>query len=421
MKKTFLTIGTIILLISVLFILTGCEKQNNSESTTETKEVNSTSRTNDKEFSSVEKNFDENTKEAVVTIQAKYRVINENGDILYEIEDDNVPLDLKDNFTYRNGLLAVDYDNTALDKHTSYIKDLKTGEMIVEGNDKLECIDVTQDGYILEEEAKEELGGSSKEAKIVDKSGKVIWSESNNGSEYFKVIEGNSVLYLDFAGVGTYKVIDAKTGKVTDLGFSCSANNLVLQKTGKYALINDSSNDEKHYFVVNTEDGTAKNVGIGGIKQIINDKYVYAVPLYKEKGIYTMDGTLVKDLSEGGVKNIYYADNRYHIISDTNFYYTLNDNFDYINEPVKINEEYTNITPTECGVYFEKGQDGYVISSDKFKADQDITGEAKKLEGKMNTMSLADESGVKHPSGKLCFVTVGIGTLKLCDLSSLGI
>ena len=70
MKKTFLTIGTIILLISVLFILTGCEKQNNSESTTETKEVNSTSKTNDKEFSSVEKNFDENTKEAVVTIQA---------------------------------------------------------------------------------------------------------------------------------------------------------------------------------------------------------------------------------------------------------------------------------------------------------------------------------------------------------------
>lgn len=403
MKKKILNLLVILLLTTFLFILTGCGDAQVSVNPLNPGEIGqpqqpeqTVAQGEDREIASVKNPFTESNSESIVTLSrgmGTSYVVNESGKIQYELEG----IDGE----YSNGYVYS--------KNNNNVKDLKSNTVIATGDADTTCVGVTSGGYVLQNVVKEELAGKVYKSQIIDKTGKVIWSHENKSSkpEYFKAVYGDYVIYLtNTYSNQKYTIIDAKTGKTTSTGYCSVAGYFEYKIKGKYMLIGITANND-HYSIFNMETGELINTKLSHIHKILNDKYVYATPLWGTVGIYSTDGTLVKSLEEGKVQDIYYYNNKYYVISTTGFYYTLDDKFTYVDQPVKINSVYKEIRPTQYGIYFTTGESTstnkntktktinvndkqYFIKESDFEADKDVTAKAKQIAG---VIDFQDEVG----------------------------
>ena len=80
--------------------------------------------------------------------------------------------------------------------------------------------------------------------------------------------------------------------------------------------------------------------------------------LYDDNAIYDNSGKKVKKLEDGkGVKAIHYANKHYWIVSNTNWYYVLDDKFKQVLEPVKFKET-EDFMLTDYGLLIRTFDDG---------------------------------------------------------------
>lgn len=87
--------------------------------------------------------------------------------------------------------------------------------------------------------------------------------------------------------------------------------------------------------------------------QRLNENY-----LYDDNAIYDNSGKKVKKLEDGkGVKAIHYANKHYWIVSNTNWYYVLDDKFKQVLEPVKFKET-EDFMLTDYGLLIRTSDDG---------------------------------------------------------------
>lgn len=401
MKKKILSLISVIALLAMLVTFTGCG--NNSEEVQQNGETNGEQNngevvtSNGQKISTIVQAPDEDTGEAVIKLGDDYSksyVVNSSGEIVYTIDNQYM------GYTYKNGYVY----------NTQEVVDLSTGEAILTADANTEIKGITKSCFILERVKKEELGGTKYETKVVDKTGKSVWSEEQDRSslEYFKAVGGDLVVYLPntFSNVN-YTLIDPRTGKTADLGWHSVAGYFQCERQGDYLLVGISANNDK-YKVVNVNTGNVTDTGLSHVKVIFNDKYVYARPLWGTVGIYSMDGKLVKDLTEGSVEKIAYLNNKYYVQSETGFYYTLNENFEYVTNPIKINDTlYSDIEIRPYGIEFTANGQKYYINEADFKPDTDMTSTATLLEGTLS-----------NTTGESAFLTAG-SEIKLVNLKTL--
>lgn len=364
------------------------------------------------QVSSIIQGFDENCSEALVKLSndSNFNVINTEGKVVYSFSDENLPsYASSSDMKYYNGYLLVNRESsTDDDKVISYVKDLRDGTTKIEGTDLIECVDITESGYVLQRVKVESLAGETYESRIVDINGNVIWKNEDHWSvTYFATIVGDFVAYLpDTYSNQNYIIINAKTGKTIDLGFHCVSNYFDCQVFGDYLLVGVSANNN-NYSVIDLNNFKKINTGLSHVHKILNDKYVYATPLYGTIGIYTMEGKLSKDLTEGKVEDIFYYDNTYHVLSQTGYYYTLNDSFKYVKQPVKMLEDtYSTIRIGEYLTTFTtKNLTSYHIPTSQFDPSQDMT-------------QTAQQGAVAYSHGNVGFIRNN-NTLKLMNLETM--
>ena len=390
MKKKYLFIG--ILLTLMLFILTGCGKtqqQDTQETGNDTTNVESSG---DSSIEKVYIPFSTKCNEAIVKLKNddnKIYVVNEDGKIVYETEFTD---DLKNssdlNVKYINGYLIYN-NNIGLGNtyQKSYVVDLRNNEKIFDNAENIIYKDVTYNGYVLENTQEEGLSGTKYESKIVDKQGNTIWSAENEGADriHFETICKDLVLYGEKGNNNNVNIINAQTGEVifekkySNQGYSC--------RNG-YVLIQDSIIDGNSGKIIFESDNK--------IEKLLNDKYYYS-----DNKIYSFDGNMVKDLSEGKVSDIIYSDGKYYVISETNFYYSLDENFEYEKQPEKISETiYLKPELESYGVTFvkvhwdskETADSRYILGFDEFKPNEDVTNQAKIINGDFPLTTILDTS-----------------------------
>lgn len=438
MKKKILYLATIVVLGGLLFVLTGCgepgyqtyqalaqEKVQVERPTIEQQQpIQDVSATLSGRISNVITSFTEDNDEAVVRLNGSSMstefVINESGNILYTINSST---------EYSNGYTFSSTGGT--------ITDLKTNKEIAKNTTEVTCVGVTKSGYVLQNVEKEELAGKVYKSQIIDTNGRVTWSHENKSSkpEYFKAVKDDYVIYLtNTYSNQKYTIINAKTGKEIETGYCSVAGYFEYKIKGDYLLIGISANND-YYSIFNTRTEELTNTKLSHIHKILNDKYVYATPLWGTVGIYDMEGNLVKDLDEGKVKEIYYYNNKYYVISETDFYYTLDETFKYVDEPVKISSVYNEIRPTKYGIYFKIGDSDtdyysssstkskkidassvlsddssdkqYFIAEDDFKANEDVTSKATLVSGLIDFQEEVGESAFARIStGNYCLINL---------------
>lgn len=369
MKKKILGIGVAIVLILLLLFLTGCgNEQETQKSNSENNETAVNISDNENYvITNIIKSFDifdtYITDGAIVQLNDNKDVcyiIDGEGKILYEINDQNIVKASNVNVSYMNGYIC--YNNQM---GTSYVTDLRTGNKIAEGSKTLECLDVTYDGFVIQKITNEQISGTTYQVRIIDKDGNIIWEDNAKDRSNIATITGNYVIFDNL-------LINAKTGKTTDLGVDAG-------KIGGKVQYNHIIIDNIIYDM-NTDEIKLKFEGKEDIENLLNENYFYTY-----SGIYNVnDGTLEKDLTEGHIKNIYYKNNNYYVISDNDFYYVLNDKFEYIYNPKKIlTSTYLEAKLANFGVVYTgfEGTDRveYYISYDEFKPDEDLSSIAKKV------------------------------------------
>ena len=112
-------------------------------------------------------------------------------------------------------------------------------------------------------------------------------------------------------------------------------------------------NDKIYVINLDTTKGTQIQYD-GDMKVLSYDKqYILTgTDSSKEEGKITkFDGTVIRDLSEGGFEKISYKDDKFAVISKTGYYYVVNSSGEYIVEPVKIEEKYKTRTVSGTNLY----------------------------------------------------------------------
>lgn len=333
------------------------------------------------QVSSIIQEFDENRSEALVSLEndTNYNVINTEGKIIYSFSKSSLPSHVStSDLKYYNGYLLVnDESPTSDDEVVSFVKDLRDGSTKIEGTDLIECVDITESGYVLERVKVESLEGETYESRIVDINGNVVWKNEDNWSvTYFATIVGDYVAYLpNTYSNQNYILINAKTGKTIDLGFHSISKYFDCQVFGDYLLIGSSANND-NYCVIDLKNFKKINTGLSHVHKILNDKYIYATPLYGTIGIYTMEGELAKDLTEGKVDDIFYFNDTYYVLSQTGYFYTLNSSFKYVKQPAKMLEDtYSRINIGQYVTSFTTKKDitSYYMPTSQFDPTKDMT------------------------------------------------
>jgi len=398
MKKILNGVLVILMLMSMLIVLTACgdeddddyssrkKKKNKNEVVEEideeeedidydTAEVDviedsdieesSVSRTsNSNSISSISSDFNEYSEANAYVNGSGLVVFNNKGEILSDLS------------SYVNGY-TYGYNND----YKQCVKDSK-GKILytVEEdnvNTSISIVGVTGEGYSLQTVTKDELSGKTYEARIVDLKGNTTWSMSMRSSspEYFKVIAENYVLVRK--DLANYWIVNAENGEETDLKLSALPSYLDVRLYGNNVLIGLTGNNE-NYWLLNYKTGELIQT-TNHVRVVLNDKYIWAQPLWGTDGIYSFDGELVKEL-EGETRQIHYLDGKYYVMSKTGFFYTMDDDFEYIDEPVKYYSSYYDIVPVEGGkIYFSytdslksntynivEGTEAYIIDEKEF-------------------------------------------------------
>lgn len=421
-KKILIVILSILLLVSV-FTLTGCGPQiggiptggNEAQSSGENQNSGEQAQNNNVQqgistILTVVYGFDDGRTEALIKYSndSNYYVINKEGNVVYTISDEYMDINTN-RVKYSNGYLLINtmrYGATSEDDRTiNYVKDLRDGSTKLEGNETTELVNVTESGYVLERVTIEALGGTTYESRIVDLSGNVVWrSEDNYQVECFETVVGDIVAYAGSSYSG-YSLINAKTGKTIDLGFSCVKGYFDCFVFGDYILTGVSANNDD-YLIIDINNFKKIEPELSHVHKILNDTYIYSTPLWGTVGIYDMQGELAKDLTEGEVEDMFYHNGTYYVISKTGFFYTMNDKFEYVKQPVKMLEDtYEDVDIGEYITTFTVDSTSYYMQTSQFDPSQDMTQTA--------TQGTLDSS-----NGNVGFITSN-GLTKLYNLETL--
>ncbi len=409
MKKYVMSV---FILIGILF-LTGCGSSNSDFELGENKDKTNSPVAN-QEIVKIVKGYDEGNDEAIVKFENdnKYYVIEDK--ILYSFEEKEGN---EKYFKIRDKYLVV--DKVSKDERVNYILNLKTGKKIYEGTDILEYVDITEDGQVLVKETKEELSGTTYIYKIIDENGKETWSDENNyyNVNMFKVIYENVVVYSDIS-YNTFKIIDAVSGKETDFGLTGHNSYFEYHVYDDEILMGISVNNDK-YRIYDVSNNTMINTKLSHVRKLLDDKRVFAEPLWETPGIYNYENQkLLKGFDEGGIVHFAEYDDNYYIVSQTNFYYVIDDNYNYVKQPVKLpdNMTYNSVEFREFGMIIKKGSVSgtisYVTYEDILKQDNFLD-KKKTVEG--NLVGINNECGFLEKDGK--YKLVDIKTLKEIKLS----
>ena len=423
-KKVLIVILSILLLLSV-FTLTGCgpqiggtpagghEAQNIGENQSLGEQTQGTQNNNVQQgittILTVVYGFDDGRTESLIKYSNdnNYYVIDKAGKVVYTISDDNMDIS-KNRVKYSNGYLLIDtqkYGPGGEETKINYVKDLRDGSTKLEGNETTELVNVTESGYVLERVTIEALGGTTYESRIVDLSGNVVWrSEDNYDVECFETVVGDIVAYAGSSYSG-YSFINAKTGKTMDLGFSCVKGYFDCFVFGDYILTGVSANNDD-YLIIDINNFKKIEPELSHVHKILNDTYIYSTPLWGTVGVYDMQGKLAKDLTEGGVEDIFYHNGTYYVISDTGFFYTMDDKFAYVKQPIKMLEDtYEDIEIGQYITTFTVDSTSYYMQTSQFDPSQDMTQTA--MQGTLDSSN-----------GNVGFITSN-GLTKLYNLETL--
>lgn len=166
--------------------------------------------------------------------------------------------------------------------------------------------------------------------KIYDKNGDLVYSSeaattaiSKNGYVLEMVTEES----MAEGTVKKYRIVDYKTGEI-----------LTESKYGIEYL------DYEDYFSYNTGNNTyvydakTKERGelpFGKSTELLSMKYRLKYNPTRQK-IYDFDDNELKDISEGGVREIVCYGDRIFVLTNTDYVYTLDMNFNYVVQPTKI-------------------------------------------------------------------------------------
>ena len=419
-KRILLLILSIVLLVSI-FTLTGCGPQiggtptgnNEAQNGGENQQAQETPNNNIQQGTStvltVVYGFDDGRTESLIKYSddSNYYVINKEGKVVYTISDEYMDISTS-RVKYSNGYLLINterYGASGEETKINYVKDLRDGSTKLEGNETTELIGITESGYVLERVKIEALGGTTYESRIVDLSGNVVWrSEDNYQVEYFETVVGDIVAYAGSSYSG-YSLINAKTGKTIDLGFSCVKGYFDCFVFGDYILTGVSANNDD-YLIIDINNFKKIEPKLSHVHKILNDKYIYSTPLWGTVGIYTMQGKLAKDLTEGEVEDMFYHNGTYYVISKTGFFYTMNDKFEYVKQPVKMLEDtYEDIEIGQYITTFTVDSTSYYMQTSQFDPSQDLT-------------QTASQGTLDSSNGNVGFITSN-GLTKLYNLETL--
>ena len=340
MKKKILGFGVIAVLIVMLFALTGCG--NNDSDTNTNKQDNVV--TDEKEISKEERERIEVKK--VYATSENYAVVAGEDLKIYIIDKEGIAQGTVENALSTNHfMINKDGYISQVTNNDSKILD-KSGKVLFESSGtEFYKYGITPDGYLLKRITESSFeSGSSQKWLVIDVNGNIIHELSEDISKQMQT--GYGLMYLGGnifckQGLdGRYYLLNAKTGEMKATDYS-DFNRFKLTEDKNYVKYSMEIND--NMIVVNEsllikEDLTCvefKN------KIAINEKYYYD---QDAKSICNYDGTVVKEITEGnGIANIYYGDDKYYVSSGTAYYYVMNNNFEQIEEPVKLGKGVSGI------------------------------------------------------------------------------
>lgn len=324
-------------------------------------------------------NFSSTNNEAVIKYGygKKYFVVNENGK-LYEFEiEENIG---EEDFFVRGKYLIVSDRSTLDSKYwtVNYIKDLETKSIIAQGNEDKYYRDITEDGYLLYYEKTKSLSGAITTINVAKLTGEKILSLEPKGHGIFDVAYDNYIVYDQENRKRTF--FDVTTRKDAECYYFSKIKDYSL-KDNKMII----TYSENEYTTIDLDTFESTQKPLSSVKAV-NNKYICGESALGE-GLYAFDGELVKKL-DGGVKDIFYKDNKYYVYSDTGFYYSLDENLNYLMEPVELKKDYTMqfveggaifTNDTEHKIYIEKYAD--------FDNNKDFKEAGKVLDGSLKTIS----------------------------------
>lgn len=316
MKKIFLVLILVAILGTIAYMVTT---------------IKSLSENGQKTFEIVQ-DFSETRDEAIISGAGGYYVIGENGPLYNFKNEFNADSKI---FSSRGKYLFINGEDRN-GHEINMIKDLETGNVIAQGDTSRKYVDVTKDGYCLYKETTKTLQGEVHTVNVADASGNIVWTEEESYVDDFRVVYDNIILYEgnvhtvgDVLADNKY-VFDVTNGKKSQYKTQ-TVQDIQVQGRNVILVGGDRSND-----VLNMDTFEVVSASYD-LYKLLNDKYVCAQPLHKDAGIYTFSGEPVKIL-EGGVSNIHYSDGIYYVLSSTNFYYSLNENFEYVKSPTELEE-----------------------------------------------------------------------------------
>lgn len=341
MKKKILGVLIVILLIITLVALTGCGNKEESVNNG-AKQSENNKQVENKEGEVVTNVYATSDKYAVVVANKKTYIIDNNGKkqgtLDFQISEGAVVKINNNGYVY----YGASYENNKiLDK---------TGKVIYENDNDTTYNYITEDNYTLRTSTKSDFeSGEVKQKEIIDMSGNVIKTLEDETSYYYL---GGSIWYCDGDEKSLY---NEKTGNIVSTdNYNIYYNNLREYAGGFDANIEYKNIEDGGTFINSLYITADLKCEDNNNKKYITDKYYYNT---EDFSIYKYDGTKVKELSSGkGYENIYFGEDKYYVQSGTGYFYTLDKDFNQMEEPYELGElkGTTEIVGNNCILNKEK-------------------------------------------------------------------
>ena len=405
MKKKILTLGVIILLVSLSVILTGCENNSKEKNEISTETNEQISKETGIEITKVTERFSGGVAIVEDGNERQYG-IDENGKVICENEVteylDSASKANGDTMYASNGYITLNSKDKG-----NYIYDSKGKEIAHSENKKYGK--VSKSGYINVIAMNEDVSGQSYVAQIEDLEGNKI---SETYKSFGPTAGSPEITYLfeDFFEIydretEEYLLINAKTKELKKMTDVIDGFDTKYVKTLEYVDTYDNwysvKNESNDYWFIKKDfskvvEGTQYYEDYKyACNTIVLDKYLIG---HGEQGgnseqtkAFDFDGNMVKDFSDiGGIKVMQVYNNVIYVITDTGYIYTMDENFDYISEPIKT--EYTNLLKTEDGIW---GANGSNINNSQINLLDDKLQTKKEISVKTDNLSEMTGDGEK--------------------------
>ena len=331
MKKNILLI---ILCIFCLLGITGCGK-NTEKNVNEEKNIESNDNKEKKEEKEQYTKID--VKEVLATSK-NYAIIEGKDDKLYIIDKEGISQGILEEPTEVEPRYYINdngYAGVGSYRNFSNIYD-KTGKKLFESSGKIGYFRTISDSnYIIRESVVNDFNGDTKKFDVIDTEGNVIYENIPKNLEY----AGGNYYY------NTEVIYNVKTGKSASTDFERSFYNYSALSSGiKCTVINENVvNNDTRAILIKEDMSLKDSTGL----TIINDKYYYK---NADKTIYDFNDKKIKEITDGnGIRAIYYSDGKYYTVSETLYFYVMDENFNIIKEPVKLGRDVMDVN--EYGVF----------------------------------------------------------------------